>query len=111
MEFGTVFVALFTIATAVAILVRWLKIPYTVALVATGLILGTTQSLQPPHLSKELLYSLFLPGLLYEAAFHLEFKDFWKNKIAIHALAIPGVVVAIALTAIILTPIVNALSL
>lgn len=109
MEFGTVFVALFTIATAVAILVRWLKIPYTVALVATGLILGTTQSLQPPHLSKELLYSLFLPGLLYEAAFHLEFKDFWKNKIAIHALAIPGVVVAIALTAIILTPIVNAL--
>lgn len=109
MESGIVFVALFTVATAVAILVRWLKIPYTVALVATGLILGTTHSLQPPHLSKELLYSLFLPGLLYEAAFHLEAQDFWKNKIAIHALAIPGVAVAIALTAIILTPIVHAL--
>jgi CPA1 family monovalent cation:H+ antiporter len=109
MGFAAVFVALFAIATVVAILVRRLKIPYTVALVLTGLVLGVTRSFEPPHLSKELLYSLFLPGLLYEAAFHLEFKDFWKNKIAIHALAIPGVVGAIALTAIILTPIVNAL--
>ena len=109
MASGEVFVALFAVATAVAIVIRWLKVPYTVALVATGLVLGTTHSLEPPHLSKELLYSLFLPGLLYEAAFHLEFKDFWKNKIAIHALAIPGVIAAIGLTAIILTPIANAL--
>lgn len=109
MEFGKAFVALFAVATAVAMLVRWLKVPYTVALVVTGLVLGSTHSIEPPHLSKDLLYSLFLPGLLYEAAFHLEFRDFWKNKIAIHALAIPGVIAAIALTAVILTPIVNAL--
>src|SRR5687768_11062799 len=87
----TVFVALFAVATGVALLVRWLKVPYTVALVVAGLVLGATKAFDPPHLTKELLYAIFLPGLLFEAAFHLEFAKFWRNKLAIMALAVPGV--------------------
>jgi CPA1 family monovalent cation:H+ antiporter len=105
------FIALFTVATAVAIAARRLKIPYTVALVVAGLALGTIKAFDPPHLTKELLYAVFLPGLIFEAAFHLEFKKFWQNKIAIHALAIPGVIVALLLTALILTPAIRALHL
>jgi monovalent cation:H+ antiporter, CPA1 family len=109
MHFEIIFVMLFAVATAVALVARWLKIPYTVALVAAGLVLGTAHAFEPPRLTKDLLYAVFLPGLLFEAAFHLEFRRFWQNKIAIHALAVPGVVAAIGLTAVILAPTANAL--
>ncbi len=109
MHFEQAFVLLFAIATAVAIAARFFRIPYTVALVVAGLILGVAHAFEPPHLTKELLFAVILPGLLFEAAFHLEFRKFWKNKLTIHSLAIPGVVAAIALTAAILTPVVDGL--
>ncbi|WP_394836425.1 sodium:proton antiporter [Pendulispora rubella] len=109
MPFELLFVALFSIATAVALAARWLRAPYTVALVAAGVLLGSVQAFEPPHLTKDLLYTVFLPGLLFEAAFHLEFRKFWQNKLAILALAVPGVIAAIAITAVILAPVANAL--
>ena len=48
--------------------------PYTVALVMAGLVLGTAHAFEAPHLTQELLYALFLPGLLFEAAFALEYR-------------------------------------
>ncbi len=109
MHFEIVFVTLFSVATLVALIARAIRVPYTVALVVAGLILGATHALESPHLTQELLYAVFLPGLLFEAAFHLDFKKFWANKIAISSLAVPGLVVAIGLTALILTPIADAL--
>jgi CPA1 family monovalent cation:H+ antiporter len=100
----SVFILLFVVAMAVAIAVRHWPVPYTVGLVLAGLVLGFIHILSPPHLTKALLYNIFLPGLLFEAAFHLEQSDFWQNRISIFALAVPGVVVATALTAAILTP-------
>ena len=105
------FVLLFVVATAVAIAARRFRLPYTVALVIAGLVLGVLQLFEPPELTKELLYALFLPGLLFEAAFHLEFRDFWRERMAIAALAVPGVVAAVRLTALILEPIVTMLGL
>ena len=102
MKFASVFVVLFTIATAVAMLARRIKTPYTVALVATGIVLGSVHLYSPPNLTKELLYAIFLPGLVFEAAFHLEARAFRRNAIAIVALAVPGVAVAIGATATIL---------
>jgi CPA1 family monovalent cation:H+ antiporter len=105
------FVLLFVVATAVAIAARRLRLPYTVALVCAGLVLGFLHLFEPPQLTKELLYALFLPGLLFEAAFHLEFRDFWRDRTAIAALAVPGVIAVVALTAVILEPIVKTLGL
>ncbi|MEZ4311670.1 MAG: cation:proton antiporter [Polyangiaceae bacterium] len=104
-----IFIALFSVATAVALVARRLKVPYTVALVAAGLSLGAAQVFRPPHLTKELLYAVFLPGLVFEAAFSIEFKKFWQNKIAVFSLAIPGLVIAIALTTFLLVPVANSL--
>ncbi|HEY4187449.1 MAG TPA: cation:proton antiporter [Polyangia bacterium] len=101
---GGALIALFVVATAVALLVRWLRIPYTVGLVVAGLALGMSSFIHPPALTKDLLFSVFLPGLLFEAAFHLEFRRFRANQLTILALALPGVAVAIALTAGFLTP-------
>jgi len=109
MEMETVLILLFVVATAVAIAVQRLVLPYTVALVVTGLVLGMLQAFEAPHLTKALLFGVFLPGLLFEAAFHIEFKQFWRNRFTIHSLALPGLVAAIALTAVILTPVADAL--
>jgi CPA1 family monovalent cation:H+ antiporter len=109
MRIEIVFVTLFSVATAVALAARWLRVPYTVALVVAGLLLGTAHAFVPPQLTKDLLYAVFLPGLLFEAAFHLEFRKFWQNKLAIHALAVPGLVGAVLLTAALLTPVADAL--
>jgi CPA1 family monovalent cation:H+ antiporter len=97
-----IFVALLAIATAVAVVARRFRLPYTVALVVAGLALGTTRFVNAPHLTKELLFAAFLPGLLFEAAFNLEFKKFWQNRRAIFGLAIPGVILAITLTGVFL---------
>lgn len=109
MHVELVFVALFSVATLVGFGARWLKVPYTVALVIAGLGLGALRALPAPHLTRDLLYGLLLPGLLFEAAFHLEFRAFWQNRLAITGLAVPGVAVAIGLTAAILTPAARAL--
>ena len=87
-----VLVLLFCAATAVAIAARPLRIPYTVALVVAGTLLGMAHWIEPPPLTKELLFTVFLPGLVFEAAFHLELKHFWSNKLLIAGLAVPGVV-------------------
>ncbi|MEO7112776.1 MAG: sodium:proton antiporter [Polyangiaceae bacterium] len=92
-------VLLFTAATAVAIAARHVKIPYTVALVLGGLALGATHFAHDVHLTKELLFTVFLPGLVFEASYHLKFSDFRANAVAIVSLAVPGVVVAIGATA------------
>ncbi len=93
------FIILLLVATLVAALTRPLRIPFTIALVVVGLALGALDLVAAPALSKELLFSVFLPALLYEAAYHLKAEEFWRNKLAIIVLAVPGVAVAIALTA------------
>ncbi len=109
MHFELAFVLLFAVATAVAIVARYFNIPYTIALVVAGLSLGAMHAFEPPHLTKELLFAIILPGLLFEAAFHVEFRKFWKNKLTIFSMAIPGVAAAAAVTALILKPLVEQL--
>jgi disulfide bond formation protein DsbB len=61
METGTIFVLLFVVATAVAIAVQRLAVPYTVALVFTGSVLGLLHAFETPHLTQALLFNVFLP--------------------------------------------------
>ncbi len=96
------FILLFVAASAVAILARRLHLPYTVALVVTGLLLGAVHAFHPPELTKDMLFAVVLPGLLFEAGFHLDVHDLRRDLWAIVALAVPGVVAAIGLTALIL---------
>jgi monovalent cation:H+ antiporter, CPA1 family len=106
----TTFFLLFMIATAVAIVIRRFHIPYTVALVLAGLLLGFLHAIEAPHLTKALLFTVFLPGLIFEAAFHIDFQQFWRNRLIIISLAVPGVIAAIALTTFFLTPVAEILT-
>ncbi|AHG88498.1 sodium/hydrogen exchanger [Gemmatirosa kalamazoonensis] len=101
---GVTLVLLFVVATIVALVARRVRVPYTVALVIAGLGLGATHVIEAPPLTKELLFTLFLPGLLFEAAFHLEWREFWHDRVTLVALAVPGVVAAMAVIGVALVP-------
>jgi CPA1 family monovalent cation:H+ antiporter len=90
---GTI-VLLLVVAAIVALAARKLNIPYSIALVIAGLILGLSGALHPPALTKELLFAVFLPGLIFEAAVELDADEFWRNRVTIFSLALPGVILA-----------------
>ncbi len=87
----TLIIELLLIASLVAIIVRRLQVPYTVALVLVGLLL-TAQSQLNIALTPELILALFVPPLVFEAAFHLNFNELRRNMGAILLLAVPGVI-------------------
>lgn len=86
----TLIIELLLIASLVAIAVRRLHIPYTVALVVVGLLL-TTQSNVKFELTPEMILALFVPPLVFEAAFHLNLSELRRNSTSLLVLAIPGV--------------------
>jgi CPA1 family monovalent cation:H+ antiporter len=92
-------ILLMLVGATVALVARRLRMPYTVALVVAGLLLSASPLLHPPGLTKELLFAVFLPGLLFEAAFHLDAGEFWRNRLTIFSLALPAVVLATLLIA------------
>jgi len=107
----TAFILLFVLATAAAIAARRLRAPYTVVLVLTGLVLGGLNLFPAPHLTKGLLFSVILPGLIFEAAFNLDAQELRKTWITIATLAVPGVIASMVLIAVALSPTAGALSL
>ena len=96
------FIILFSIATIVAIAVSRTRVPYTVALVVVGLIVGSLNLVDPPKLTKELLFSLFLPGLIFEAAYNIHMRELQQSWRTVTALAAPGVIAAIGLTGVLI---------
>jgi CPA1 family monovalent cation:H+ antiporter len=100
-----------SLTTAVAIATRRLRIPYTVALMVVGLWLGAVHVIEPPRLTKSLLFDLILPDLIFEASFKLGFAELKRNARVIAAVAVPGVVVAIGLTGVIAAAVIHALAI
>jgi len=95
-------IALLLIASLVAIAVRRLHIPYTVALVVVGLLL-TTQSSVKFELTPELILGLFVPPLVFDAAFHLHLGELRRSAYTILVLAVPGVLLTTLIVGGILT--------
>jgi CPA1 family monovalent cation:H+ antiporter len=91
------YIALFSIASAVAIAVSRTRVPYTVALVVVGLAVGSLHIIAPPRLTKDLLFSVFLPGLIFEAAYNIHAAELRRGWRAVATLAGPGVIVAIVI--------------
>jgi CPA1 family monovalent cation:H+ antiporter len=84
-------IELILVVTLVAIVVRRLRIPYTVALVVVGLAL-TLQRRPAIQLSPNVILGLLVPPLVFEAAFQLDFAQLRRSLPRILLLAVPGVV-------------------
>ncbi|CAN5379021.1 Na+/H+ antiporter [soil metagenome] len=98
----TIIIELLLIVSIVALAVRRLRIPYTVALVVVGLLITFQKPLEI-ELTPELILSLFIPPLVFEAAFHLDFKSLRENWLPIVVLAIPGVLVTTVIVGLIVS--------
>ncbi|MHB1131528.1 MAG: Na+/H+ antiporter [Chloroflexota bacterium] len=92
----TVIIELMLIVALVALVVRQLRIPYTVALVVTGLVLTVNKSLYF-EMTPSLIMALLVPPLVFHAAFHISFADLRRDLPGIALLAVPGVIVTTAI--------------
>ncbi|RLD08106.1 MAG: Na+/H+ antiporter [Chloroflexota bacterium] len=87
----TIVVLLVVVATLVAIIGRRIRLPYTVSLVLVGLLISIKRPLDV-EITPELIMSIFVPLLLFEAAFHVDFRMLRENLTSIIVLAVPGVI-------------------
>ncbi|MBC6478528.1 MAG: cation:proton antiporter [Hormoscilla sp. GM7CHS1pb] len=75
--------------------IGWLRqIPYTLLLVIVGLGLAFVD-VRLVNLSPQLILSIFLPPLLFEAAWNLRWLDLKRNLIPISLFAIVGVIISV----------------
>jgi CPA1 family monovalent cation:H+ antiporter len=87
----TLIIELVLVATLVAVVVGRIRLPYTVALVLVGLFISFQHALEF-QVTPALILALFIPPILFEAAFHLDIRLLRANLAAILTLAVPGVV-------------------
>jgi CPA1 family monovalent cation:H+ antiporter len=91
---------LLLIAAFVAMLARRFKMPYTVGLVLAGIALAAIPHLSSLALTKELVFTVFLPPLIFEAAFQMNWNELRRDLPVTFLLATLGVLLATALTAV-----------
>ncbi|MCB0826707.1 MAG: cation:proton antiporter [Armatimonadetes bacterium] len=88
-----------TVAILVAIIANRLKIPYTVGLVLAGAGLAFSPISGETGLTKEMVFTLFLPPLVFEASFLLRWEDFKKDLGVATAMATWGIGLSVAVVA------------
>ena len=84
-------VALLLIATLVGIVARRLRMPYTVGLVLVGTGLAVLYQQFNIEVEPALILGIFVPPLIFEAAFHVPIHELRRNIVSILTLAIVGV--------------------
>ena len=99
MEFGVERAAvLLLISAVVAIVTQRLRLPYSVGLVAAGIVLAFIPFSPQISLTKSLLFTVFLPPLIFEGAFSLEWRQLRRDLPLVLVLATVGVVLSAAAT-------------
>jgi CPA1 family monovalent cation:H+ antiporter len=94
MDASEIFIGLVIAAAAVAVLSRWLRVQYTLALLLFGLLLGNLGFAPQVPLTSDLILLIFLPPLLFEAAFALDLGLLWSRRRGVLALALIGTLLA-----------------
>ena len=74
-----ILVEILVIVSIVSILVRRIKMPYTLGLILTGLGISVFNIQIGIELDPELILTLFLPALLFEGAMNIDVNVLKKN--------------------------------
>jgi monovalent cation:H+ antiporter, CPA1 family len=91
---------LLLIAAIVAMTVRRLKVPYTVGLMMTGIVLAVSPfPTDDVDITKDLIFTILLPPLIYEAAIYIKWQELRRDLSVILTLATVGVLLSAAVTA------------
>ncbi|HEX6541974.1 MAG TPA: sodium:proton antiporter [Ktedonobacterales bacterium] len=92
-------VLLLIVSLVIALVARQLRFPYTLALVIAGLALGQIPSVQQLKLNPEVVLFIFIPALLFEGSWNIRVSVLLKNWVAVLLLAVPGLLIAMAIVA------------
>jgi CPA1 family monovalent cation:H+ antiporter len=84
-----------------AVVARLVRVPYPVTLVLGGAVIGFLPGVPSVELDPDLVLLIFLPPLLYGAAFFTSVRDLRRNARPIALLAIPLVLVTMAAVAVV----------
>ncbi len=85
------FVILLSIAAVVAVIIRRIHLPYTVALVLVGLLLAFFPNfLNLDFINSQLILALLVPPLLFEATLHIRWRDLRRDLPPVLLLAVAG---------------------
>ena len=79
---------LLVVLPGLSVVARQIDVPYPILLVLGGLVLGLLPGLPEPELDPDLVLVIFLPPLLYVAAFYANLRDLRANLRGISMLAI-----------------------
>lgn len=90
---------LLLIAAGVAIVTHRLRIPYSVGLVAAGIVLALLPFSPRIQLTRDLIYQALLPPLIFEAAFYLRWNQLRRELPVVFTLASAGVLLSGAIAA------------
>jgi CPA1 family monovalent cation:H+ antiporter len=97
----TILISLLASVAALAILARAVRVPYPIVLVVGGLVLGLLPGLPDVELEPELVLVIFLPPLLYSAAFFANLHDLKRDMRGISMLAIGLVLTTMCVIAVV----------
>ena len=87
------------IASVVAMISRRMRLPYSVGLVAAGILLARAPVVSHIFMSPEGIFTVLLPPLIFEAALQIRWPPLRKDLLVILALAFAGVAIVAALVA------------
>src|SRR3982751_2699551 len=88
--------ALLLVACLIAMLSRRLGLPYIVGLVVAGFLIALLPNSPNLPLSRDLIFNVLLPPLVFEAALQLDWRRFRGELVATMTLAFLGVAIAAA---------------
>ena len=72
------YLALIIIIVLLIMLADKVKVAYPVVLVVAGLLISFIPGIPVLHIAPELIFIIFLPPLLYDAAFSISWKELWR---------------------------------
>ena len=87
------FVFLILIILALVLFANKIKLAYPIVLVIGGLLLSFTSAFSDIKIEPDMVFFIFLPPLLYEAAWNTSWKEFWKWRRVITSFAFPIVII------------------
>src|SRR6186713_2966645 len=88
MENYSIVIFILAIMIGLSAIADKVRLPYPVLLISAGIAIGFIPSLPDLELDPEVIFLIFLPPLLYDAAFNISYKEFKTNINTIGTLSI-----------------------
>lgn len=88
MENYSIVIFILAVMIALSAVADRIKIPSPILLITAGIAIGFIPSIPVVEINPEVIFLIFLPPLLYDAAFNISFEEFKTHRNTISALAI-----------------------